>query len=425
VVRAGKIAVLAAGMLLLAGASAHAKTFEPTKTADTFDGHCTHADCSLRDAITASNNTVAEDKIKLKAKSYRLTLPFLGGGTNEAGSLDVTNDVRLVGAGAAGTAIEGAWAVPLTGLILVRAGAKLSISGATLRNGDAGNDTGGAVFVESGAALNLKGVDLVSNRAELGSAIDNYGHAVLRRVLFKKNHATGCCTYYEETGSTGKLTDVTFDHNTTVNDSAGMYSDGAATLKNVTFSNNKSGSTGGGGLFVDTPVEVSLTNVTFSGNSSGGPGGAIDAQGGTLDLNNVTITGNHSDDDGGGLEVSGATVNIQNSIIAGNTNPSSVSPNCGGIAPTSLGHNLIGDLTGCAWTGAAGDMLDIAAPGLSALAANGGFTKTIALKGSSPAVDKGSSKKPGSGGTACDAHDQRGVKRPQGKRCDIGAYERK
>ena len=34
-------------------------------------------------------------------------------------------------------------------------------------------------------------------------------------------------------------------------------------------------------------------------------------------------------------------------------------------------------------------------------------------------------QKPGSGGRACDRHDQRGVKRPQGPRCDIGAYERK
>jgi len=42
----------------------------------------------------------------------------------------------------------------------------------------------------------------------------------------------------------------------------------------------------------------------------------------------------------------------------------------------------------------------------------------------SPALDKGSSAKPGSGMPACAAKDQRGVSGPQAKRCDMGAYER-
>jgi hypothetical protein len=39
----------------------------------------------------------------------------------------------------------------------------------------------------------------------------------------------------------------------------------------------------------------------------------------------------------------------------------------------------------------------------------------MALRGHSPAVDAGTRK--------CLGTDQRGVKRPQGPRCDIGAFE--
>src|SRR5262249_31966953 len=45
-----------------------------------------------------------------------------------------------------------------------------------------------------------------------------------------------------------------------------------------------------------------------------------------------------------------------------------------------------------------------------------------ALPGS-PVVDAGNPAPPGSGGTACEAFDQRGFTRPQGARCDIGAVD--
>jgi hypothetical protein len=55
-------------------------------------------------------------------------------------------------------------------------------------------------------------------------------------------------------------------------------------------------------------------------------------------------------------------------------------------------------------------------PEVAALADNGGPTKTMALTAGSPAIDAGDD-------AACPATDQRGVPRPQGPHCDIGAYE--
>jgi hypothetical protein len=56
---------------------------------------------------------------------------------------------------------------------------------------------------------------------------------------------------------------------------------------------------------------------------------------------------------------------------------------------------------------------------LSPLANNGGPTKTHALVSGSPAIDAIPSADPG-----CTRTDQRGVPRPRGPGCDIGAFER-
>ena len=71
---------------------------------------------------------------------------------------------------------------------------------------------------------------------------------------------------------------------------------------------------------------------------------------------------------------------------------------------------------------AAGDLVG-ASPNLAPLANNGGPTQTHALNAGSVAVDAGDPGVPGSGGIACEATDQRGTTRPQGIRCDIGAFE--
>jgi hypothetical protein len=89
----------------------------------------------------------------------------------------------------------------------------------------------------------------------------------------------------------------------------------------------------------------------------------------------------------------------------------------------SGGYNLIGDSSGStAFTnGVNGDQVGSAAsrldPKLGALATNGGPTQTHAPLAGSPAIDAGPL-------APCPtAADQRGVARPQGLRCDIGAVE--
>ena len=82
---------------------------------------------------------------------------------------------------------------------------------------------------------------------------------------------------------------------------------------------------------------------------------------------------------------------------------------------TSSGHNLASDST-CVLS-ATGDKSSVD-PKLGPLADNGGPTKTHALLPGSPVFDAGSPNCPPPPAT-----DQRGVARPQGQVCDIGAFE--
>ena len=203
----------------------------------------------------------------------------------------------------------------------------------------------------------------------------------------------------------------------------------------------------GGGIFIEIGGTLTLTNSTLSGNSTfyGGGGGGI-ANGGTLTVTNSTVSGNSSYWGGGGIANYG-TLTLTNSTLSGNSAPYSGgifnsyatatlkntivanSPSGGNcVVPsgpfTSQGHNLSSDGTCAGFFMQPSDM-NSTAPllDLDGLKDNGGPTHTIALLAGSPAIDA----IPASNCTDVAGNlvetDQRGVARPQGPACDIGAFE--
>ena len=104
-------------------------------------------------------------------------------------------------------------------------------------------------------------------------------------------------------------------------------------------------------------------------------------------------------------------VSSTNSIIANNNG---IFPDCGSPI-NSLGHNIDSDGT-CGLT-AAGDQSNTD-PMLRDLLPGGGSGSPMvhALMPGSPAIDAGDN-------AACPAKDQRGVVRPVGAACDVGAFE--
>jgi len=116
------------------------------------------------------------------------------------------------------------------------------------------------------------------------------------------------------------------------------------------------------------------------------------------------------------------SVTTTNTIIAGNTAPMS-SPDCRGIID-SAGYNIVGNDSDCTFSVQPSDMVGSTStpviPNLGVLADNGGPTKTHALLPGNPAIDTGTCTD-FSGATV--TADQRGVSRPQGPGCDVGAFE--
>lgn len=347
--------------------------------------------CSLRAAIMESNAMPGANTVRLPAGTYTLAIP--GTGAAESGDLDVTGPVQVLGAGVGQTIIDGNQLVTRDRIFDLQR-ERLNLLDLTLRNGG-GNVDGGAIRTVTGALL-LRRTVLTGNSAwVLGGALLNNALAEIEDSTFDNNEASGRggAISNEPTGILGM--DRSTVSNNRANLGAGINNRGEMTLYNVTVSQN-TGSTGPGGIF----------NVR------------------SLVLNDVTVTRNANNGDtraaGVGNEP-GAFLELSNTIVAGNENRGGPD-NCSGTL-TSRGYNLFDDVTGCTLAGdTTGNQVAIAR--LGALADNGGPTRTHMPEATSPAVNAGNPAAPGSSLVACRTTDQRGVARPIGGRCDIGAVER-
>jgi Domain of unknown function DUF11 len=213
----------------------------------------------------------------------------------------------------------------------------------------------------------------------------------------------------------------------------------AVTIESSTIANNKVTGAAlealGGGVYV--LGKLSIVNSTVAGNSvestaltpvvqGGGVLLAIDPasmEGSEGTIVNSTIAGNSvgATGLGGGLAVfnptpamgGSATLLLRNTIVANNSGPAGPS-NCALVALPTSDHSLSSD--GSCMLGDAGSKQNTN-PLLGPLANNGGETDTMALLEGSPAIDAGTN-------VGCPPVDQRGMTRPQGPACDIGAFER-
>jgi len=342
-----------------------AGVFTPTPTAEP-DGSC-DLDCSLRDAITAANQSAGFDVIVLGPGVYAAS----GSGAedlNANGDLDILDDLAIVGAGADKTTIEGS----AERVLDIAAGTTVEIIGVKISNGR----------------------ELVGN----GGGIRNAGELTLTRVQVSGNSA--------EAGSGG-----------------GIFSGGATsslTIAQSAISSNVA-TTLGGGIAVDGPMTLTDSTVSNNGGSITSGGGIYAFDDSDAEIVNTTITANHAVTQGGGLYAESQPFQstkrpvLRNTILAANFAASN--PDCGG-APASGGHNLVGVGGACIdFTAAKGDLVGTAAaprdPKLGPLANNGGTTPTHALLAGSPAIN---------GATSCTATDQRGLVR-SASACDIGAFE--
>jgi CSLREA domain-containing protein len=357
-------------------AALQAAIYIPNKTADTNDGVCDPADCSLREAVAAANQHPGEDVILLHAGTY--TLSATG---PASGNLQLQGDTVLIGDGADRTIIDGGAA---GGIFFIPSGVTVQMQDVTLRNGR--STTGGGAIHNNGDLTLLRTV-LTGNASVTGAAGSGQGGAILS----------------DGNSPSLTITDSTISNNTSQGSGGGVAAGSDVNLSNVTVAGNRSTADLGGGLYFFTNIRAAINNVTVAGNSAAVKGGGI------LVEVNIFV---------------GVSPKVTNSIIAGNTAP--VGPDCAGGIDTS--YDLVGNGADCTGPSAANhDKVGTAAspidPRLGPLGGNGGPTPTLALLTGSPALDAGNPSPPGSGAGACEPTDQRGAHRPGGAACDMGAYE--
>jgi hypothetical protein len=260
-----------------------------------------------------------------------------------------------------------------------------TLTNVTFYNNKTFGGPGGGIYNDN-SSPNLLNVTFNTNFAAMGGGIYNCNnsHPTLTNVIFDtngdSNTSRGGGMY--NTASSPTLTNVTFHANAAANSGGGIHNDGSSPiLTNVTLNANSAQL--GGGMY-NTASSPSLNHVTFSGN-----------------IATMTVIGSGAMANFGGSPV------IKNSIVWGNF-PANAQIYDYGSTPSIIysivqgGYAGIGNLS--------------TDPLLGALANNGGFTQTMALGVGSPAIDAGNM-------AACAATDQRGVPRPQGSGCDMGAFE--
>lgn len=307
--------------------------------------------------------------------------------------------------------------------------ASYTMANLVLTDGMALNGSGGAIRIETSTLL-LNNVTLFGNVASgafsRGGAIYSFGGAqlTLQKVTATGNMANaGGAIYTGGDADTLTLTDFVAVENIAGADGGAILHAGAAlNIAQSLFTRNQSHTLGAtGGAIVVSPgltSTLSITNSTFQGNlrDASGSGNAIGVSG----VPAGTITNSTFADNGGSpgtITVFGTNtpthLTLRNTLIGNTTGGQS---NCAiyGMA----GNTIVDGGNNLQWGGSAapscGASIPVADPLLAPLAANGGFSQTMALQAGSPALNTGGS---------CAATDQRGVARPIGPACDIGAFE--
>jgi hypothetical protein len=285
-----------------------------------------------------------------------------------------------------------------------------SISGLTIQHGYIGiSNNGGTLTVTS---------SILSGNSTTG--IYNNGTLTATNSTLTDNDGGGI---YNNSG-TVTVTGSTLSGNS-ADTGGGIYNlSGFLTVTNSTLSaNTASGTSGGGGIY---NLDILLVqSSTLSGNSASG-GGGIYSNGLSAVVRNSTLSGNTANQ-GGGIANFGLGLLVQSSTLSGNSASSSGGGvyNCPCATQMSLNNTIVagntaGTLPDVDGTGAVNfhDLIG-GIPLIGAFGNYGGPMQTFPLLPGSPAIDAGDDTTCAQAGST----DQRGIARPQGAHCDIGAFE--
>lgn len=307
----------------------------------------------------------------------------IGAGTFDGGITLDNKGLYILGAGADQTFVDGNNSTVLfTMSSSVNGGSTPSINffDLTLQNG------AGA----QGAAMNITCSSMVNGSINVN----------ITEVVFTENNSTssgGAIFMNDCTSSALSIQSSSFDNNESQDIGGAIYLKGTSagdsnlSLENVTLYQNSS-AMGGSAIYLDDFADFLISYTTISSNISTGPTPLSS----TVHLNVNT---------GSGF--------IANTIIADNTGNNCPDPSLPPGSITSQGYNISSDAT-CTFFNESTD-LNSTDPLLGTFTYGEYAIPTVKLNAGSPAIDATS--------LTCPITDARGVSRPQGSACDIGAYE--
>ncbi len=196
-----------------------------------------------------------------------------------------------------------------------------------------------------------------------------------------------------------------------------VVEEGEVAIEGSTVWGNQSPGDGGG---IRNRGVIRLLNTTVSSNLSGGRGGGLfNGVGGTATVVHSTLAFNESYAEGGAVfnellsESEFGMVRFKNSLVVGNQGSDG---SCSGPLTTPRGVNFATDESCRDFTEATLEAL-----ALEPLGDYGGYTSVHSLGPASVAIDAASDCTDFGGGEVTE--DQRGVLRPYGSACDVGAVE--
>jgi CSLREA domain-containing protein len=337
-------------------------TIQVNKIADTNDGVC-DSDCSLREAVAASNTSTTPDNVILfdaGVFSSHQTISLTGGEILVTGQ----RTLFIHGPGLNLLTVSGN---NVSRIFSVSYPAVAAFARMTLTNGNGvgafSSGSGGAIMNQEGV-LGLKDVIISQNASDPvsgpGGAIYNYrGRIAVYDGVFSNNTALeGGAIYNSSSGSRLFVVGSTFQHNhssggggaiynlgsadirtssiiSNTGPAGGIYNTGLTTIVSTAVRGNTgtglynnsgstlaialsdiSNNTSGAGAGIRNLGTLTIANSTVMRNVAGTEGGGIKSDG-SMTASGLTLSHNTSGDMAGGLSNSGA-LNISNSTISHN-----------------------------------------------------------------------------------------------------------
>jgi hypothetical protein len=335
------------------------------------------------------------------------------------GDLDITDDLTLIGRGAAQTVLDGNGGVLQDRVLHIISGT-VTIKGITIQNGR-GVDGGG---LYNSGVLTIMHSTISGNRATfVGGGLYNGGVlTVTHSTILGNSSDLGGGVYVK---GPMRLDQSTVHGNNATLGGGGLYNENALTITSSTVSGNQ-GRTSGGVQNVSN-ANLWAWNSTIDGNSAARDGGGL-SNSGVANLYNVTISYNVADSDDDSDGTGGGVYNQADAVF--NTRNTLLAVNYRGVTP--LLNDCYGEIwsdhsrftsvpAGCSIVGPSSFTTD--PNGIGPLADNGGPTLTVALLPGSDAIDAADPVQGCVNYNSVLPIDQRGAPRVAGVWCDVGAYE--